>query len=161
MTVEEIKQTYSMLDILSRCGLSQPNRAGFIPCPFHKGDREPSMKIYRHDYHCFGCGANGDIFSFLQEFYGISFKEAFKMLGGSYEKPSFATKLAVYRAQQEKKMREHAAETQRLRRKLNNDLISIYRHWFLRSGPLSDVWCDCYNALQKELYKHELLNRGG
>ena len=40
MTSEEIKQTYSMRDILNKCGLPQPNRSGFIQCPFHKGDRE-------------------------------------------------------------------------------------------------------------------------
>lgn len=38
MTKEEIKATYSMWDILARYGTAQPT--GFIPCPFHKGDRE-------------------------------------------------------------------------------------------------------------------------
>lgn len=88
MTSEEIKQTYSMRDILNKCGLPQPNRSGFIQCPFHKGDREASMKIYDKDFNCFGCGANGDIFTFIEMFYGISFKEAFRMLGGGYD-PSF------------------------------------------------------------------------
>ena len=45
MTSEEIKATYSMRDILTKCGLPAPNRAGFCHCPFHKGDREPSMKF--------------------------------------------------------------------------------------------------------------------
>ena len=44
MTSDEIRQEYSMRDILARCGLPQPNRAGFIQCPFHKGDREASME---------------------------------------------------------------------------------------------------------------------
>ena len=82
MTREEIKQTYSMKDILVKCGLPGPNRAGFIKCPFHKGDHEASMKVYDKDFHCFGCGANGDIFTFTERFYGISFKDAFLMLGG-------------------------------------------------------------------------------
>jgi DNA primase len=46
------------------------------------------MKIYDRDYNCFGCGANGDIFSFIEQFYGIGFKDAFLMLGGTYEKKS-------------------------------------------------------------------------
>ena len=66
MNVDEIKSTYSMLDILDRYGLPRPNRAGFIRCPFHPADREPSMKIYPKDFNCFGCGANGDIFTFVQ-----------------------------------------------------------------------------------------------
>lgn len=108
MTREEIKQAYSMKDILVKCGLPEPNRAGFIKCPFHKGDHEASMKIYDKDFHCFGCGANGDIFTFTEKFYGISFKDAFLMLGGEYEKnPSFRSSLAIYRAKKEKLMREN------------------------------------------------------
>ena len=38
MTREEIKQQYSMRDIVERYGF-KPNRAGFISCPFHSGDR--------------------------------------------------------------------------------------------------------------------------
>ena len=158
MTKEEIKQQYSMRDILAKCGLSQPNRAGFIKCPFHKGDREPSMKIYAKDYNCFGCGANGDIFKFLQEFYRISFKEAFIMLGGTYERPSFSSNLAIYRAQKEKEMHEKKKEKARVKKKINSMLITIYRRWMERSEPFSDTWCDCYNALQYQLYVHEILN---
>lgn len=158
MTVDEIKQTYTMRDILIKCGLSKPNRSGFIHCPFHNGDREPSMKVYEHDYNCFACGANGDIFTFVQEFYHLSFKEAFIMLGGTYEKLSFSSKLAVYKVRQEKKMRDKEEEKLRRRKELNNMLISIYRDYMNRSEPLSDVWCDCYNALQYQLYLHEIIN---
>lgn len=153
MTKEELKESYSMRDILIKCGLSEPNRAGFIQCPFHKGDRTASMKIYEKDYHCFVCGANGDIFSFLEQFYGISFKDAFLMLGGEYEKKSsYSSKLAIYRAEKQKEMKRKKEQRNRERRKLNNDLIDIYRAYMEQSEPLSDVWCDCYNALQYQLY---------
>lgn len=46
MTRDEIKQTFNMRDILAKCGLPEPNRAGFIKCPFHKGDHDASLKIY-------------------------------------------------------------------------------------------------------------------
>lgn len=158
MTVEEIKQAYTMSDVLSMCGLRQPDRKGFVHCPFHKGDREASMKIYERDYNCFGCGSNGDIFTFLQEFYHISFKEAFLMLGGTYEKPSFSSGLAIYKAKKEREMRRKEEEKLQRRKELNNTLISIYREYMNKSDPLSDVWCDCYNALQYQLYVHEILN---
>lgn len=153
MNSEEIKSMYSMRDILTKCGLSEPNRAGFIKCPFHKGDRTASMKIYENDYHCFGCGANGDIFSFLEQFYDISFKDAFLMLGGEYEKkPSYSSKLAIYRAEKQKEMKRKKEQRAREKRKLNSDLIDIYRTYMEQSEPLSDVWCDCCNALQYQLY---------
>ena len=116
------------------------------------------MKIYDKDFHCFGCGANGDIFTFTEKFYGISFKDAFLMLGGEYEKnPSFRSSLAIYRAKKEKLMREKQEAKMRDKCSLNNDLISVYREFLNRAEPLSDAWCDCYNALQLELYHAELL----
>lgn len=161
MTKDEIKERYTMRDILAQCGLHQPNRAGFIQCPFHSGDREPSMKIYEKDYNCFGCGANGDIFSFIQNFYQISFKEAFAMLGGTYEKPTFSSNLAIYRRKQAQKMRQKNEEELQRKRNFNNILITIYREWVQKSEPLSETWCDCYNALQYQLHVHDDLNNGG
>lgn len=102
MTKEEIKERYSMREIIARYGL-YPNRSGFISCPFHKGDREASMKIYDKDFHCFGCGANGDIFSFVQRMEDISFREAFQSLGGTYQSPTFSSQLAIYRAKKDRK----------------------------------------------------------
>lgn len=158
MTAAEIKKTYSMRDILARCGLPRPDRRGFIHCPFHKGDREASMKIYEKDYNCFGCGANGDVFTFMQQFYSISFKDAFQMLGGTYEKPSYASKLAVYKAEKARLMRQKKTERHMEKCRLNNMLIGIYRRYVEGSEPLSEVWCDCLNALQYQLYIHETLN---
>ena len=158
MTRDEIKQTFNMRDILAKCGLPEPNRAGFIKCPFHKGDHDASLKIYDKDFHCFGCGANGDIFSFIQKFYGISFKDAFLMLGGEYEKKmSFKTSLSIYHANKEREMRDKNEVKLKEEHKLNNDLISVYRRFLSKSKPLSEAWCDCYNALQLELYHAEIL----
>lgn len=157
MTVDEIKATYSMRDIAVRYGF-QPSRAGFIRCPFHGGDREPSLKLYDRDFHCHACGAHGDIFDFIRMMDDISFKEAFQELGGEYRKPTFSSRMGVYQAQKQRAMREKTAEREQEKRKLNNVLISIYRAYMKRSAPLSDVWCDCYNALQRELYRHAELN---
>lgn len=157
VTKEEIKDVYSMKDILDRCGLPQPNRAGFMRCPFHK-EKTASMKIYKQDYHCFGCGANGDIFTFMQQFYSITFKEVFQMLGGTYAKPSYTSKLAIYKAEKARLMRQKEAERRLEKIRLNNMLISIYRRYMEKSEPLSDVWCDCCNGLQYQLYMHETLN---
>mgnify|MGYP000326295824 FL=1 len=73
-------------------------------------------------------------------------------LGGEYQKPTFSSRLAVYRAQKQRSMRQKEADREREKRRLNNRLISVYRAYMERSEPLSDVWCDCYNALQYQLY---------
>lgn len=157
MTKDEIKEKYSMRDVAEQYGL-HPNRSGFISCPFHSGDRTPSLKIYKKDFHCHACGANGDIFDFVMRMDGLSFREAFQSLGGTYEKPSFSSDVAIYRARKQREMKEKQARREAEDRELNNLLISVYRRHMERSEPLSDAWCDCYNRLQKELYRHEILN---
>lgn len=49
-------------------------------CPFHK-ERTPSFGVHPQQwYKCFGCGAHGDCFCFLQRIEGIPFSEALKRL---------------------------------------------------------------------------------
>lgn len=108
MTVEEIKTTYSMRDIVERYGF-HPTRAGFIPCPFHQGDRQPSLKVYDRDFHCHACGTHGDIFDFVMLMDDVDFKTVFQSLGGVYENSN--KKAAMIRRRQfvlEKQAREKA-----------------------------------------------------
>ena len=157
MTREQIKDKYHMVDILQRYNL-KANRAGFIRCHFHTGDNSPSLKIYKDDFHCFSCGAHGDIFSFVQRMENVGFKEAFQILGGIYEKPTFESNLAVYRAKKRKQERQREEQKQKDKRELNNALINAYRWGVEHNAPLSDAWCENYNALQKQLYVHETIN---
>ncbi len=50
-------------------------------CPFHD-DKKPSMYVVpnKQIYHCFSCGAGGDIFTFVQDFHKMTFREALKFL---------------------------------------------------------------------------------
>lgn len=156
MTKEEIKETYSMRDVAARYGLV-PNRSGILPCPFHQ-ERDPSMKLYEKDFHCFACGANGDIFTFVQMMDDVDFKTAFQTLGGEYKKPTFSSRLTIYKAQKQREMRQKRQERLEVKKHLNNILISIYRAYTEHSEPFSDVWTDCYNALQYQLYVQAELN---
>ena len=102
---------------------------------------------------------NGDIFTFVQLIDHVDFKEAFQSLGGTYEKPTFQSKLAIYRSRKKAEQRKREEEKLRRKRELNNVLIDVYRDYMNKSEPFSDVWCDCCNALQYQLYLHEILNR--
>src|SRR6202051_3957790 len=46
-------------------------------CPFH-GEKTPSFSVHatRQFFHCFGCQASGDVFSFVQKIENITFPEA-------------------------------------------------------------------------------------
>lgn len=65
-------------------------------CPFHQ-EKTPSFSVHasRQFYHCFGCGASGDVFSFVQKIENITFPEAVRRvaekLGVPLPKQSFAT----------------------------------------------------------------------
>jgi DNA primase len=51
-------------------------------CPFHS-DRSPSFTVYAQGrrFHCFGCGASGDVLDFVSRAYGVPLPEAARMLG--------------------------------------------------------------------------------
>src|SRR5262249_54997848 len=50
-------------------------------CPFHS-EKTPSFSVHatRQFYHCFGCGASGDVFSFVQKIENITFPEAVRAI---------------------------------------------------------------------------------
>ncbi|TMK99717.1 MAG: DNA primase [Actinobacteria bacterium] len=54
-------------------------------CPFHE-ERTPSFGIdpAQKVYHCFGCQASGDVFTFVQETEGVDFREALELLAERY-----------------------------------------------------------------------------
>ena len=59
------------------------NRAGKIACPFHD-DRTPSMKVDKR-FHCFGCGADGDVIDFVARLYGLDAKAAVEKLAEDFQ----------------------------------------------------------------------------
>ncbi|WP_240946589.1 CHC2 zinc finger domain-containing protein [Novosphingobium sp. ERW19] len=60
-------------------------------CPFH-ADRSPSFTIFDggQRFHCFGCGASGDVLDFVQRAYRVNLPEAARMLTGG-DVPKVAT----------------------------------------------------------------------
>ncbi len=80
--VEKIKERLQIVDVIS--SYLQVNQAGKnykAKCPFHN-EKTPSFFISpdRGTYYCFGCGAKGDIFSFVQNFEGTDFLGSLKLL---------------------------------------------------------------------------------
>ena len=73
---EDVKNSTNLLSVAEHYGLDV--RRGFTNCIFHD-DKNPSMKLYKDHYHCFGCGAHGDVISFAAQLFGVStlvFQEA-------------------------------------------------------------------------------------
>ena len=83
---EAVKQSVTTRQAAEYYGI-HVGRNGMACCPFHN-DKTPSMKLDRR-YHCFGCGADGDVIDFAAALYGLGKKEAAVQLaqdfGLSYE----------------------------------------------------------------------------
>jgi DNA primase len=80
--VEIIKERLPITEVLSSyLQIQQSGNQFKARCPFHN-EKTPSFYISadRGFYYCFGCGAKGDIFSFVEQFEGLDFKGALKLL---------------------------------------------------------------------------------
>lgn len=81
-TVDTIKDRLSVTDVIGayvKLEKAGANLRGL--CPFHQ-EKTPSFMVSpaRGSYYCFGCGAKGDIFSFVEQFEGLDFVGALKVL---------------------------------------------------------------------------------
>ncbi len=80
--VERIKETLSITDVLSSYITLTPAGSQLkAKCPFHN-ERTASFYVTpdKGFYYCFGCGAKGDIFTFIEQFEGVDFNGALKLL---------------------------------------------------------------------------------
>ncbi len=80
--VKRIKEALDIVELISeRVALRKVGQNYRGLCPFHS-EKTPSFYVSpeRQSYHCFGCGAGGDIFTFVMETEGIPFKEALEIL---------------------------------------------------------------------------------
>ena len=57
-------------------------------CPFHQ-EKTPSFSVHasRQFFHCFGCGASGDVFAFVQKIENITFPEAVRLIAEKLKIP--------------------------------------------------------------------------
>ena len=104
--ITEIKNQADIVDIVSEAVLlKQSGRNHLGLCPFHS-EKTPSFTVSpdKQIFYCFGCGAGGNIFSFLMKLDGLSFPEAVKRLAKRYgiEIPSEARSPADKRRMSER-----------------------------------------------------------
>ena len=119
--VDDIKQRLDIVDVLSEyVPLEKAGRNFKALCPFHS-EKTPSFFVSpeRQSWRCFGCGAGGDIFSFIRRKEGVDFGEALRIL---------ARKAGISLAQKGEK----AEKTERLYQV--NEAAAGYYHYLLLNG---------------------------
>ena len=81
--VEELKDKLDIVEVVAGYVSLKPASAGSFKglCPFHS-EKSPSFNVRSAPafYHCFGCGAGGDVYKFIQEIEHVGFTEAIEKL---------------------------------------------------------------------------------
>lgn len=80
--VEEVRMKNDIVDVISGyVKLQKKGASHFGLCPFHN-EKSPSFSVSgaKQMYYCFGCGAGGNVFTFIMNYENYTFGEAIKML---------------------------------------------------------------------------------
>ena len=88
-SVEAVKAAADFVDVVSaRTQLRKAGARYTGRCPFHE-ERTPSFSVNAVDklYYCFGCGAKGDLITFVRETEGLDFAESIEWLGERFRVP--------------------------------------------------------------------------
>ncbi len=155
---EVVKQSVTAREAAELYGIAV-GRGGMACCPFHD-DRHPSMKVDAR-FHCFGCGADGDVIDFTARLYDLSPKEAAEKLaqdfGLSYDSKAPPRRSYVRQkseAQARKEKREHGW-------RVLTDYYHLLRKWeadYSPKTPDEDPHPRFLEAVQKKDYMGYLLD---
>ena len=87
--IEAIRERIDLAEVVSQVVTLRRRGTSFVGlCPFHD-EKSPSFNVVPQKgiFHCFGCGASGDVFKFVMQTRGLEFMEALKELGASVGVP--------------------------------------------------------------------------
>ena len=175
-SVQKIKERLSIEDVISSYMKLEKAGANLkAKCPFHN-EKTPSFFVSpdRGSYYCFGCGAKGDIFTFVEEFEGLDFKGALKLLaeraGVVLEQYNpkegelvFSEKEKLYRAMEEatlffeNNLKENKQAIEYLKsRGLKDETIKDFRIGFAKND-----WRELYNHLKIKNFSDKEIELAG
>lgn len=136
-------------------------RNNMVSCPFHN-DRTPSMKVDKR-FHCFGCGADGDVIDFVSRLYGISGLEAAQKTASDFgifydNKP---VKAKLKKAVRKKSDAQIYTEAEQRCFRVLSDYYHLLRKWEIDYSPNMEdaIWHPLFvEALQKKSHLEYLLD---
>ena len=155
---EVVKQSVSTREAAAFYGI-EVKRNGMACCPFHE-DKNPSMKVDQR-FHCFGCGADGDVMDFTAKLFDLSPKEAAEKLaqdfGLIYDSQAPPRRRYVRQKTEAQKFRE---DRQRCYRVLS-DYHHLLKKWESDHSPRTpeeEPHPRFVEAIQKKTYVEYLLD---
>ena len=155
---EAVKQSISTREAAEFYGI-KVSRTGMACCPFHD-DKNPSMKVDQR-FHCFGCGADGDVIDFTAKLFNLYPKEAAEKLaqdfGLIYDSQAPPRRRYVRQKTEAQKFRE---DRQRCYRVLS-DYYYLLKKWEADRSPRTpeeEPHPRFVEAIQKKPYVEYLLD---
>ena len=155
---EAVKQSVSTREAAEFYGI-KVSRTGMACCPFHD-DKNPSMKVDQR-FHCFGCGADGDVIDFTAKLFDLSPKEAAEKLaqdfGLIYDSQAPPRRRYVRQKTEAQQFRE---DRQRCYRVLS-DYYHLLKKWEIDHSPRTpeeEPHPRFVEAIQKKTYVEYLLD---
>ena len=155
---EAVKQSVSTREAAAFYGI-EVKRNGMACCPFHD-DKNPSMKVDQR-FHCFGCGADGDVIDFTAKLFNLSPKEAAEKLaqdfGLIYDSQAPPRRRYVRQKTEAQQFRE---DRQRCYRVLS-DYYHLLKKWGIDHSPRTpeeEPHPRFVEAIQKKTYVEYLLD---
>ena len=173
--IQKIRDSNDIVDVISEyVSLKRTGQNYKGLCPFHN-EKTPSFVVSseKQIYHCFGCGAGGDVISFLTNYKNMDFKEALEELASraniTLNKKTYSSKkiddkkLKLYEINREaaiyfyKKLRKSKnAVTYLKQRGINNDVVKKFG-----IGYASEEWEDLLSYLKSKNYDVVDIDRAG
>ena len=155
---EVVKESVTTREAAEMYGI-EVKRGGMACCPFHD-DRHPSMKVDRR-FHCFGCGADGDVIDFTARLYNLTPKEAAEKLaqdfGLAYDSQAPPRRNYVRQKSEAQKLKEKREHGWRIL----TDYYHLLRKWetdYSPKTPDEDPHSRFMEAIQKKDYTGYLLD---
>ena len=155
---EVVKESVTTREAAEMYGI-EVKHGGMACCPFHD-DRHPSMKVDRR-FHCFGCGADGDVIDFTARLYNLTPKEAAEKLaqdfGLAYDSQAPPRRNYVRQKSETQKLKEKREHGWRVL----TDYYHLLRKWetdYSPKTPDEDPHPRFMEAIQKKDYTGYLLD---
>lgn len=170
--VQQIKERLTIEEVVSSyIPLIKVGNSLKAKCPFHN-EKTPSFFISaeRNSYYCFGCAKGGDIFSFVEEFEGLDFKGALKLLADragvkldNFNSKEEGEKEKLYRVMEEatkffeNNLIKNTEALEYLKsRGLKNETIKDFR-----LGVVPDLWRELYTYLKQKDFNDIEIEKAG
>ena len=150
--IEEVRSRNDIVDVIGQyVSLKRAGSSYKCCCPFHH-EKTPSFSVSRSKqmYHCFGCGAGGNVFTFVMQYENMSFTEAVKYLADR----AGITLPEVELTETEKREAGRKAELKEV-----NRLAAAYFHYLLTRTDRGKIGLKYYK--ENRCFTDETINKFG